>query len=71
MLVKAVCLTSAFLAVHSNIIKRITKISRIMKYENYTLIIMYCYSPICYNNEIITHSWLIPDELASCMVPGF
>ena len=51
MLVKLVCLTSASLAVHSNIIEELQKFH---EYENYTPIIM-CYdttkNPIGYNNK--------------------
>ena len=38
-----------------------------MKPENYNKVICI----IAQHSKIVIHSWLIPDELASYMVPGF
>ena len=67
MLLNAICLTSASLAVHTNVIKELQKF-----HELKNLRITFCI--IAQHNKIAILSWLIPDELAtpcSYMVPGF
>ena len=70
MLLKVVCFTSSStgsLAVHNNVFE---ELQNFMNYEIREL--QYINYPLLHNIMIIViHSWLIPDELASCMAPGF
>ena len=66
MLLKVVCLGSASLAVHSNVIEELQKI-----YELLNPRITINYGLLHNIIKIVIHSLLIPDELASCMAPGF
>ena len=70
MLLKAVCLTSASLAVHSNVIEELQEFHEL---QNLKITIKLTNDALLCNirNKIVIHSWLIPDELASCMLPGF